>query len=57
VSLSPCPPPGVEALKSHNNHPRGWHSRFRNSRGSKSDLAVDEIKTNQEVRAGFRVLI
>jgi len=39
----------LRASKSHDNRLRGRHSCVRDSRGSKSDLAVDEVKTNQEV--------
>ena len=35
--------------ESHNNQPRGWHSRVRNSCRSEFDLAVHEVATNEEV--------
>lgn len=40
----------LRASKPHNNQLRGWLSRVHNPCGGESDLALDEIKTNQEVR-------
>ena len=49
--LSKCDPlASLRVSKSYDNRLRGWDSRVCDSCGSKSNLAVDEAKTNQEVR-------
>ena len=39
----------LRASKPHSNQPRSWLSCVRNSCRSESNLALDKVKTNQEV--------
>jgi len=43
-------PVSLRASKPHSNQLRGWLSRLYHSCGGESDLALDKVKTNQEVR-------